>query len=178
MNIEIWKEPIGKYQEDRSKGLVSLNRRYIESFQTELKTTLSAGKLEEANVIQTKIKSLEEEIVQLEKQAEIVRSRPSKVDAPDFLVGKTVGFTRGSDQALYYFSFQEEGKALWLGTKNQAIARTYKPTEKPREFQLWWESRPNDSKYSILVSEDGKSAKVIELFGDGNISDAIIEKTD
>ena len=63
MNIEIWKEPIGKYQEDRSKGLVSLNRRYIESFQTELKTTLSAGKLEEANVIQTKIKSLEEEIV-------------------------------------------------------------------------------------------------------------------
>ena len=103
-----------------------------------------------------KIKSLEEEIGELEKEAEKVRSGPSKVDEPDFLIGKTIGFTRGTDPALYYFSFQEEGKALWLGMKNQAIARTWKSAGKPREFVLWWETRPNDSRYSIIVSEDGK----------------------
>ncbi len=168
---------IENYQEDRLKGLVALNRRYIESFQKELTLAMKTGKLEEANWIQLKIKSLVDEIAELEKQVEKAKSGPSKVDEPDFLVGKTIGFLRGADNAAeYFFSFQKEGNALWLGTKNQQIPRNYKPTGKPREYELWWEARA-DSKYTILVSEDGKTAKLIEQFT-GNVLDGKIERSD
>jgi|TARA_B110000305_G_C19370372_1_gene604159 hypothetical protein len=108
-----------KYDKDRTRGIVALNKRYIGALKKELDIALSGGKLIEF---------------------------PHNNDA--------------SKKA--YLAFYEDGKGAYLGSKDQSIAREYKPTGKTREFIITWPGRQDDfNTYLITISPDGKSATLV-----------------
>lgn len=147
-----------KYEEDRTKGLIALNQRFIERFEEELKSVVQANQLEEAIKIKDIIKGLKEEIAELEK---IQKGGPMDAEsAKDLLVGKQIEFPAWPEtpDKMAYFRFGEDGQAAWLGTGNQEVERAYKPTDKPGSFELWWPGRSPQGNYDITVSEDGKTA--------------------
>ena len=77
----------------------------------------------------------------------------SAEDEATLLVGKSVAYPHSGDpDRLFYISFQKNGEARWLGTKNQSVPRKYKPTGKPREFEIWWEERPDLGKSLITAT--------------------------
>lgn len=59
-----------RYDEDRAKGLIALNRRYIDAYEKELNSALQSKKLEEANAIQLYIKALKAEVLALKERDE------------------------------------------------------------------------------------------------------------
>tara|TARA_R110000850_G_scaffold13154_3_gene42991 strand:+ start:584 stop:1198 length:615 start_codon:yes stop_codon:yes gene_type:complete len=169
-----------KYDADRAKGIASLNTRYIASLEKELDIAMAAKKLDEANWIQLKIQSLKDEVRTLEKSVDPVTTETKeKTKTDDFLVGKSIGFPYKDDPSKNgYFSFQDEGKALWLGMKNQSVPREYKPTGKEREYLLTWPGREDGfGTYLITVAADGKTAILVERRNNYS-STGIIEKAD
>ena len=167
------------YHEDRAKELIKLNRRYIDSFQKELDALLAPKKLEEANKIQMHIKALEAEIQALKAERAKAKTtsdaKSTKADAT-LLIGKTLAYAHHADDGmLYYVSFQKNGKAQWLGNRNQSVPRVYEPTGKPRQFALWSAQRPDFGKTIITVGPKGKTAHVI--VHTGKITKGTIERT-
>lgn len=102
-------------------------------------------------------------------------------DNKEFLVGKKIGFPHNNDPTqLGYFSFQKDGKALWLGIGGQAIPREYKATGKPRQFSLWWPERKNQGNYQITVGPEGKTAEMVQFGIKGEIvktTNGVIKET-
>ncbi len=163
------------YDADRVKGLTALNQRYIEAFENELELALKSTNLEEANGIQLQIQSLKAEIIELEKSANKDADLTGEAKPQNALVGKTVGFPQTKDSTdLVYVSFQEDGKARWLGSKNQSVERAYK--KRGGDFIVWWPARPTQMTYDISVNADGKTAKV-KMISTGEVVDGIIEPT-
>ncbi len=153
------------YSEDRARGLIALNERYLAAFEKELNSALQAKKLEEANAIQAYIKTLKVEIEELKSgRAKGAAIAQNKMADESLLVGKTIGFPHPDDpKRTVFFSFQKGGKALWLWTKNaqNPIPREYKPSGKPRQFLLWWPGRGGN--FQITVGAEGNTAELIEL---------------
>lgn len=155
---------VEKYEEDRAKGIIALNKRYITKLEKELNVAIAAKKLEEANWIQSKIQILKAEINDPNRSdTSSMTSIEDKTRDPNFLVGKKIQFPNNRDPSQHaYFSFQEDGRAVYIGMGNATVPREYEPTGKSREFKLTWPGRQDDfSTYIITVSPDGKSAELV-----------------
>ncbi len=156
-----------RYTADRSRGLITLNKRYLELYQVELDIALEAKKLDEANAIKLNIKRLNDEIASLAK-ASVARMEDSSSDAGSdefaLLAGKKIEFPMfGAPDKDVALSFQKDGAAVWHGLGGTQVERSYKPTEKARTFVVWWAQRSAQLEYEITVSEDGRTAEVEKL---------------
>lgn len=167
-----------RYDEERTKGITLLNQRYIASLKKELSVALREKRLEEANKIQAHVKRLEAEIEMLSKQDVELTSVQTKANSETYIVGKSIGFPWDRDPSQQaYFSFQKKGKALWLGTKNQAVPRSYRHTGKLRQYLIWW-SPENEERgdYQITIGPEGKTAEMLEVLT-GKITAGVVERT-
>ena len=155
-----------KYSEDRARGLVGLNQRYIEAFQKQMKAATQSGDIEGAIAIRDRIGELEAENARLSgnpEEPEMVTEKEETEEKLD-LKGKTVWFAHDtSPDREVGFKFLGDGKAVWIGLGGIEVDRAYKALDQPRTFHVWWPERSNDVGYEIAVSEDGRSAVVKNL---------------
>lgn len=79
---------------------------------------------------------------------------------------------------LAYYSFHEDGRALWLSVGNAEVDRAYKPTGRAREFLLWWPDRTDGAGTIVInLAPDGKTATVT-MRSTNEIVDGVIEDAD
>ena len=152
-----------QFQDDRARGLIALNERYVADFQKELAIVMKAGNLEEANSIKAEIQKLVTEISELKGSLEnLEEGAEAMADDESLLEGKTIMFPHNTKpEELVGLRFLENGEAVWIGLGGREVEREFRKMDEERKFFVWWPARGDLSGYEVTVSEDGKTAEVV-----------------
>ncbi|MDF1816558.1 MAG: hypothetical protein P1V20_30430 [Verrucomicrobiales bacterium] len=175
---EVYMESLRRIEGDEAKAIQRFNSTYCTALEKMAVALTKANKIDEAIAIKKIIDQKTEQNKALQMVAAedgqtakppigSTRKKDDDFEMETFLVGKTFGFPR-QDGVEVYYSFQEDGKALWLGPGNQAIERAYKTTKKPRQIFIWWPERGIDGigRATLTVEQDGVTAEIYEFSPD------------
>lgn len=154
------------YRQERARGIINLNNRFIANFREEQEAAVKAGELEGALAIRNRINELEAEISQMGEELEETEMRAEEAipkEVPS-LEKKTVWFPHDRQpEKTVGFRFLENGEAFWIGLGGLEVERVYKPLDEKGKFQVWWDERDGAVGYEITLAEDGKTAAVRNL---------------